>query len=42
LIEVYKQPEDGNYAQKSTYKINNNWTFDAFDLVVEGNDFLIP
>ena len=42
LIEVYKQPEDGNYVQKLTYKIDDNWTFDAFDLAVTGSDFLIP
>jgi len=33
---------NGNYAQKSTYKIDDNWTFDAFDLAVTGSDFLIP
>ncbi|MFK7981102.1 MAG: Uma2 family endonuclease [Saprospiraceae bacterium] len=42
IIEVYKQPADGNYAQKSTYKINSQWTIDAFDLAVKGSDFLIP
>lgn len=42
LIEVYKQPEDGNYAQKSTYKIDSTWLFEAFDLTVKGSDFLIP
>lgn len=42
LIEVFKQPIDGNYAQKSTYKINSQWTFEAFDLAVKGSDFLIP
>ena len=42
IKEVYKQPEDGNYAQKSTYKINSEWTFEAFDLTVKGSYFLIP
>lgn len=42
IIEVYKQPENGNYAQKSTYKINSQWTFESFDLAVKGSDFLIP
>lgn len=42
IIEVYKQPEDGNYAQKSTYKVNSQWTFETFDLEVRGSDFLIP
>jgi len=42
IIEVYKQPTNGNYAQKSTYQINDQWTFEAFDLAVKGSDFLIP
>ena len=42
VIEVFKKPEDGNYTEKSTYKINSNWTFEAFQLKVKGSDFLIP
>ena len=42
IIEVYKNPVEGDYADKSTYQINSEWTFDAFDLKVKGSDFLIP
>lgn len=42
IFEVFRKPVDGNYAQKSTYKINSQWTFEAFDLAVKGSDFLIP
>ncbi len=42
IIEVYKNPIEGDYAQKSTYQINSNWMLDAFDLEVKGSDFLIP
>jgi len=42
IIEVYRNPEDGEYGEKSTYKITNNWTIEEFDLSVNGTDFLIP
>lgn len=42
IIEVFKNLEDGQYAKKSTYKMNSKWTFDTFDLAVKGSDFLIP
>ena len=42
IIEVFRKPEDGLYTEKSTYKINSKWTFDTFDLKVNGSDFLIP
>ena len=42
IIEVYKQPEDGDYAEKTTYRANDIWTIEAFGLEVKGSDFLIP
>jgi len=42
IIEVYKKPEDGNYSEKSTYRIEDVWKIEAFDLEVKGSDFLIP
>ena len=40
-IEVYKNPEGETYTEKETYKIDDSWKFDAFDLEVKGSDFLI-
>jgi len=41
IIEVFKNLEDGQYAKKSTFKMNSKWTFDTFELAVKGSDFLI-
>ncbi len=41
IIEAYKKPEDGTYSEKETYKIDDNWKIDVFDLEVKGSDFLI-
>ena len=41
IIEVYKQPADGDYAEKATYRKNDIWTIEAFTLEVKGSDFLI-
>lgn len=40
-IEVYKNPKNGTYAKKETYKIDDHWKIDAFNLEVKGSDFLI-
>ena len=42
IIEAYRNPEDGDYAEKTTYKAKSIWTIDKFDLSVKGADFLIP
>jgi Uma2 family endonuclease len=41
IIEVYREPNNGKYIHKSTYQIDDTWTFEAFDLEVKGSDFLI-
>jgi len=41
-IEVFRKPEDGNYAEKATYKLKDKWTIEALNLAVKGSDFLIP
>ena len=41
MIEVYKKPQSGNYIEKETYQIDDNWKIDAFGLEVKGSDFLI-
>jgi len=42
IVEVFRNLEEGKYLQKSTFKINDKWTFDTFDLAVNGSDLLIP
>lgn len=42
IIEVYRQPEEEDYAQKVTYKLEDNWVFETFDLKINGRDLLIP
>ena len=39
IIEVYRQPEDGVYLEKMTYRQAEEWTFKAFDLVVKGQKY---
>jgi len=38
---VYKNPEDEDYSEKTTYRKNNKWIIEAFNLEVQGTDFLI-
>jgi len=40
-IEVYREPDEGTYREKATYKKGGNWQFAAFDLPVKGSDLLI-
>ena len=41
IIEVYQQPEDGDYAKKTTYRKKSKWTIESLGLEVKGSDFLI-
>ncbi len=40
-IEVYRQPENGIYTQMETYRKEDEWVFEPFDLAVKGTDLLI-
>ena len=41
IVEVYRQPEDGVYREKRTYRKEEEWRWEALDLVVQGGDLLI-
>ncbi|HMQ47011.1 MAG TPA: Uma2 family endonuclease [Saprospiraceae bacterium] len=41
LIEVYKKPTEGEYQEKNTYHINDEWLFMPFHLRVKGQDLLL-
>jgi Uma2 family endonuclease len=41
LIEVYRNPEDEVYLEKHSYTKEEEWYFNAFDLLVKGSDLLI-
>lgn len=41
-IEVYQDPQDGDYAKKTTYSRKSSWRLERFDIEVKGSDFLIP
>lgn len=41
IIEVYKKPKNGTYTEKVVYKKKDAWMVEAFDLAVNGADFLI-
>ena len=41
IIEVYRQPRDGDYTEKVVYTRADSWKLEVFDLEVKGSDFLI-
>jgi len=41
MVEVYRQPEEDDYLEKTTYHKSEEWSFEAFSLPVQGSDFLI-
>jgi Uma2 family endonuclease len=41
IIEVYSQPKGEVYLEKRTYQKEDEWTFQAFDLQIKGQDLLV-
>ena len=41
IVEVYRQPEDGVYREKRTYRKEEEWRWEAMELGVRGGDLLI-
>ncbi len=41
LVEVYRHPEEGVFREKATYRKEDAWRFEAFDLAIQGSDLLI-
>ncbi len=41
FVEVYRQPEEGVYREKATYRKEDAWHLTAFDLPIKGTNLLI-
>ena len=41
IIEVYRNPKDGNYIEENIYTKTDEWSFKTFDLLIKGSDLLI-
>lgn len=41
ITEIYRRPEGETYLEKNTFRKEDEWYYEAFDLQVKGSDFLI-
>jgi Uma2 family endonuclease len=41
VVEVYRKPKGSSYQEKITYRREDDWIIEEFQLTVKGSDFLI-